>query len=140
MGEDGPFLINPEKCMGCTQCTAVCPTRAIHAVKRSNAPSDQPEPVPTDDFDDKTPFLPLADIARHISARRSVRKFKPEAPSREVLTTVLQTARYAPTARNYRKIRYAVISDPEHIKTLREMCMKLVPKPRVLMPAPVVCS
>jgi len=126
------------RCLGCTQCTAVCPTRAIHAVKRPTAPADQPEPVPTEDYGDKNPFMPLEDIALHVSARRSIRHFKPEAPSREVLDSVIQACRYAPTACNFRKLRYAVIREPEHIKTLREMLEKVVPATLTLMPAPAL--
>jgi len=136
MGEKGPVIANPDKCIGCTQCTAVCPTRAIHAVKRPNAPADQPEPVPTDDYGDKKPFVPFEDMSRHVAARRSVRQFTTEIPSREVLNSVLQATRYAPTACNFRNVKFAMISDPEHIKTLREMCMKRYPLPNVLLPAP----
>jgi len=138
MGEKGPVLAHPEQCIGCTHCTAVCPTRAMHAVKRPNAPADQPEPVPTEDYGDKNPFMPLEDIALHVSARRSIRHFKPEAPSREVLDSVIQACRYAPTACNFRKLRYAVIREPEHIKTLREMLEKVVPATLTLMPAPAL--
>jgi len=138
MGEKGAVVAHPEKCMGCTQCTAVCPTRAIHAIKRANASAEQPAPVPTEDYGDKKPFMPLEDIARHVAARRSVRNFTDEIPSREVLNSVLQACRYAPTACNYRPVKYAMISDPEHIKTIREMCMKKFPLPRVLLPAPVL--
>jgi len=138
MGDDGPIFKNSEQCIGCTQCTAVCPTRAIHAIKRPDAPAEQPAPVPTEDFGDKSPFVPLEDLGRHVAARRSFRHFKPEAPSREVLNRIIQASRYAPTACNFRKVRYAVISDPEHIKTLRDLCMKTYPMPRVLLPAPVL--
>jgi len=137
MGEKGP-IYNSDNCIRCTQCTAVCPTGAIHAIKHPEAPADQPDPVPTKDYGDKKPFLPLEDLALHISARRSIRSFKPEAPSREVLNSIIQAARYAPTACNFRKVKYAVISDPEHVKTLREFCLKMVPMPRVCLPAPAV--
>jgi len=141
MGENGAVLKGAEHCIGCTQCTAVCPTRAAHAVKRADADADQPAPVPTDDFGDKKPFVPMEDFARHISARRSVRKFKPEAPSREVIDGILQASRYAPTACNFHKIRFAVIADPEHIKGFREVVMKsfpMMPSTRNIMPAPAV--
>jgi len=136
MGEKGPVYAHPENCIGCTHCTAVCPTRAMHAVKRAKAPADQPAPVPTEDYGDKKPFVSFEDISRHVAARRSVRNFTDEVPSRELLNSVLQAARYAPTACNFRNVKFGMISDPEHIKTLREMCMKMYPMPRVLLPAP----
>jgi len=136
MGEKGPVLSHPEKCIGCTHCTAVCPTRAIHAVKRPNAPAEQPEPVPTEDFGDKKPFMPMEDISRHIAARRSVRFFTDEVPSRELLEKVLQAARYAPTACNFRNVKFVMITNQDHIKTLRDLCMKQYPMPRVLLPSP----
>jgi len=136
MGEKGPVLAHPEQCIGCTHCTAVCPTRAMHAVKRPNAPADQPEPVPTEDYGDKKPFVPLEDISRHVAARRSIRNFTDEVPSRELLESVLQAARYAPTACNFRNVKFAMICDQEHIKGLRDLCMKYFPLPRVLLPSP----
>jgi len=129
-------LAHPEKCIGCAHCTAVCPTRAIHSVKRANAPEDQPAPVPTEDFGDKKPFVPFEDLARHVAARRSVRNFTDEIPSRELLEKVLMASRYAPTACNYRLLKFALVTDPEHIKTIREICMKRYPMPRVLLPSP----
>jgi len=133
---DKAVLAHPERCMGCGHCTAVCPTRAIHAVKRANAPESQPAPVPTEDFGDKKQFVPFEEMARHVCARRSIRNFTDEIPSRELLEKVLMAARYAPTACNYRLLKYALITDPEHIKTLRELCMKRYPMPRVLLPSP----
>jgi len=140
MGEKCAVLKSVERCVGCTQCTAVCPTRAIHAVKRADASADQPAPVPTEDFGDDKPFVPMKDFARHVAARRSVRKFKPEAPSREVLDGIIQASRYAPTACNFRKIKYAVIADPQHINALRDLCLKAFPMAtgRNIMPAPAV--
>ena len=138
MGEKSAVVKFAENCVGCTQCTAVCPTRAIHAIKPAGAPEDLPEPVPTEDFPDGEVFVPMKDIARHVAARRSVRKFKPEPPSREVLDEILQATRYSPTACNMRKIKYAVIADPEHIKTLRELCTKTFQAARYIMPGPVV--
>jgi len=133
---DKAVLAHPEKCIGCAHCTAVCPTRAMHAVKRANAPEGQAEPVPTEDYGDKKPFVDFEDIARHVSARRSIRNFKEEVPSRELMEKVLAASRYAPTACNYRLLQFAIVSNPEHIKTIRDICMKMYPLPRVLLPSP----
>jgi len=131
-------LVHPDFCIGCTQCTAVCPTRAIHGIKRPNAAAEQPEPVPTEDFGDKNPFMPFEDLARHMAARRSIRRFKDEIPSRELLEKLLQAVRYAPTGCNARRLKYVMMCDPERLKGFREVCSKLIAKPDTLAPGPCV--
>lgn len=134
LGNGAAVLAHAERCIGCTQCTAVCPTRAVHAVARR---ATQPAPVPADDFVEP-PFVPLAALARHVAARRSVRRFEPAPPPRAALDAVLEAARYAPTARNRRTVRYAVVAAPAHVQRLRELCAPACAAPRLLMPAPCV--
>ena len=127
-------LAHPELCSGCTHCTAVCPERAVAPVPRTPA---QPAPAPLSDFAG-TPFVPFEQLALHVSARRSVRCFEPQAPPREQLERLLQAARYAPSARNLRTVRYAVVADPAHMQRLRELCAPACAKPHLLAPAPCV--
>lgn len=50
-------------------------------------------------------------VEQAIKERRSVRKYKPEVPSREVLREVLEAARLAPTACNKQPFRIVCVTD-----------------------------
>lgn len=55
-----------------------------------------------------------------ITTRYSVRKYKPERLSEELLNEVLEAGRMAPTAVNYQPFVFIVINDPEKLKALYE--------------------
>jgi F420 biosynthesis protein FbiB-like protein len=48
-----------------------------------------------------------------LRSRRSVRRFKPEAVDAALLTRILETATYAPSAHNHQPWRFAALTGPE---------------------------
>lgn len=48
-----------------------------------------------------------------LKSRRSIRKFKPESPPRELVLKALDIARYAPSAKNSQPWRFILVEDPE---------------------------
>lgn len=58
------------------------------------------------------------DLIKGIKERRSVRKFKEEKIPREVITEIVETARFAPSWKNTQIVRYIVIDDKEKIAEL----------------------
>jgi len=48
-----------------------------------------------------------------LRSRRSVRRFKPEAVDAKLLTRILETATYAPSAHNHQPWRFAALTGPE---------------------------
>lgn len=48
-----------------------------------------------------------------LRSRRSVRRFKPDAVEPELLSRILETATYAPSAHNHQPWRFAVLTGPE---------------------------
>jgi len=60
--------------------------------------------------------MELADAVR---GRRSIRRFKPDPVSREVLEKILELAQWAPSAMNGQDWRFMVLRDPEKEKLLR---------------------
>ncbi len=53
-----------------------------------------------------------------ISARRSVRRFKSDAVSRELIIRLIDAARLAPTARNVQPWEFVVVTDPSKRRQL----------------------
>ena len=66
------------------------------------------------------PVLDSETAYNFLRMRRSVRLFKPEAPSDEDLTRLLDVCRYAPTAGNSQGLYYIVIRDRETIKKIAD--------------------
>ena len=58
------------------------------------------------------------DAVTMIKERRSVRKYKDEKVSRDVIMDILTTATYAPTCANSQTVRYTVIDDKATISKL----------------------
>ncbi len=63
------------------------------------------------------------DVITCIKTRRSVRKFKPEPISREIVEDLVLTASYAPSWKNTQTTRYIAITNPEiRNRISRECC------------------
>jgi len=56
------------------------------------------------------------DAYETILKRRSVRKFKPEPVSRDLLSKVVEAGRLAPTARNEQPWEFIVVTEPERCR------------------------
>ena len=56
-----------------------------------------------------------------IGARRSIRKFKAQPLSRELIETILETTIQAPSAKNVQPWRFVVVQGPKHDELVRIM-------------------
>ena len=56
-----------------------------------------------------------------LAKRRSVRKFSPTAPSREVLLDIVRDALTAPSSRNMHTTRFLIVDDRETLDKIAEM-------------------
>lgn len=63
------------------------------------------------------------DTLEAIKGRRSVREFTDEPISNEILTEILDAARWAPSASNQQRWRFIVVTDPK----VKEMVRKVSP-------------
>ena len=107
MTDDGPAAIGRGACMGCLQCAAVCPRQAVLADGRS-AVADRP--------DDPVEAL--------IMSRRSVRRFRADAPEKALIEWALQRAGYAPSGKNRHDNRWSVVYGRERAEMIRERALR----------------
>lgn len=63
------------------------------------------------------------DVLEAIRQRRSIRKFTEEPVEKELLTRILDAARWAPTGGNQQRWRFVVVTDP----TVKELIRKVSP-------------
>lgn len=87
-----PVIQNNEECVLCGQCLCICPSNSIHhsGFEKSNFKTIPNQTVKTDDA-----FALL-------TQRRSLRNYKKEIPSVELLTKVVEIAGYAPSSPHHR--------------------------------------
>ena len=107
MTEDGPAATGRGACMGCLQCAAICPKNAVLA---NGAEATRPRPE--------------SDLEALILSRRSVRKFKDEAPDRDLLLWALNASAYAPSGKNRHENRFTVVYGKEKVQTLYNMAIQ----------------
>jgi len=115
--EKGDYpVIAPGKesaCLRCEHCLAICPEAAISILGFSP--------------DGSTPLkghLPEPDqLETLIAGRRSVRRYRPENLSPELIDKLITVASCAPTGVNTRKVRFTVIDDLEKTAHFRDEVM-----------------
>ena len=65
----------------------------------------------------------MLSVAEAIRQRRSIRSFKSNPVSREMILEMLEAARLAPSAGNLQPWRFVVVTDTEEKKRLRQICL-----------------
>jgi nitroreductase/NAD-dependent dihydropyrimidine dehydrogenase PreA subunit len=118
--EDAHPFITEEKealCYKCQHCLSVCPTASL-SILGYNPRNSLP----------LTGALPdSAQMELLIKGRRAVRKYMPENLEPETMKQLLDVACYAPTGRNSRQVRFAVVDNRATLTGIRdEMMAKLV--------------
>lgn len=96
-------------CITCGHCIAACPSGALSHCRMS---SD--ECVPLDDGWRMTP----EQVGQLIKGRRSIRNFRKEPLSSEVIEQLLDIVRYAPTGMNSQTVSWKVILDEQEVQFL----------------------
>lgn len=106
-------------CIRCGHCIAICPEDAvlfedmgeIYEFKGINKPEE------IISYDDLYPFF---------QAHRSVRKYKEEKVSSDLLQKVFAAMQCAPTGRNMRSESFMIISDKEQMKILSDAIQETI--------------
>lgn len=96
-------------CIDCGHCVAICPPAAL--VHRSMTPEQCP-PLQRE-------LLPTPEQAKHfLRSRRSIRNFRPEPVTREVLTRLIDIASHAPTGHNSQTVEWHVVDQGAEVNRL----------------------
>lgn len=108
------ILVQPERakpphagddslCIACGHCVAICPEGAI---RHQAYPPGAVQPL-------REALLPSAEqTLEMLRARRSIRLFRQAPVEQEILDTILEGARLAPSAHNLAETEYVVVRDP----------------------------
>jgi len=113
--DNGYPQITPEKEVSCSKCGAcliVCPSDSLVL---QDIPLEQCPPI------DPTLTVSFDRCVQLIKTRRSIRAFKDEPVSREVITRLLDVARYSPTAANIQNTRWIVFDNKDEVEQLRKI-------------------
>jgi nitroreductase/NAD-dependent dihydropyrimidine dehydrogenase PreA subunit len=89
-----------EMCVVCGHCVVVCPHEAMSLTLMPRELCAR--------IEDKLKLSP-EQVSQFLKARRSVRSYKKEPLSREVIEKVIDIARYAPTGMNAQDVQWTVI-------------------------------
>ncbi|MEA3221801.1 MAG: nitroreductase family protein [Thermodesulfobacteriota bacterium] len=106
-----------EYCIKCGHCVAVCPHGAMsHAIMK---PEDCP-PLRNEWA------LGPQQVEHLLRARRSIRNYKKKHVTRDVLTRLIDIARYAPSGHNQQPVNWIVIYDSDEVRRLAGMVIDLM--------------
>lgn len=110
-GESTPEIHPRRRCIQCMHCAGACPTRAIGFEELT---AQQVYPAPSQE-----------PLERLITRRRSIRHFSPTPPDKTVLQRAMDISAYAPSGKNQRAYRYAVVYGAKSVAALRDRCLEL---------------
>lgn len=96
-------------CIDCGHCVAVCPEAALSTARTS---VDACRPV------EEELELTGEQVRQFLSTRRSIRAFLDRAVPRDVLASVLETVRYAPSGHNRQTLQWLVILEKSEVERL----------------------
>ena len=99
-------------CIGCGHCVAVCPSGALNHSSMATE----------DCIALSTEHLPGVDqVAALLHGRRSVRRFRPEAPDRKTLERAITMAAHAPSGHNGQPLNWIVFDRREDVRRMAGM-------------------
>jgi nitroreductase/NAD-dependent dihydropyrimidine dehydrogenase PreA subunit len=99
-------------CNACGHCVVVCPHDALN---HKYVPIEE-SPIIDDDL-----AISEAQAIQFLRSRRSIRRFKDQPVKKEKIQRLIETARYAPTARNAQLLEWAVITDKAKLRELAKL-------------------
>lgn len=99
-------------CVGCGHCVAICPTESV--IHRE-CPVDKCLPI------NKAQKVTFEQVTQLIKGRRSIRVYQDKPVPREIITKLIDTARYAPTGGNSQGVQWLVFDDKADLKRFSEI-------------------
>lgn len=103
-----PTVTAPESCNQCGHCLAVCPK---NAVRNDYLEQSQTRRV-------KCKMISPDAYKEIVLSRRSVRQYTDQPVGREMIESIIDVARYSPTASNSQHVSYIVVTDGKRLKKI----------------------
>lgn len=106
--QGAPVVVDAALCNACGHCVAVCPHDALTNAR-----------VPAGEVRPNVRSWPESEaVDGLLRGRRSIRCYRDKPVSRQTLETLLDVARYAPTASNAQEIRWIACADAAKVREL----------------------
>lgn len=99
-------------CNGCGHCVAVCPGGSL---------SHRNSPLQISPRIEKDLKVTPEQVEQLLKSRRSARAFKKKPVSREIITRLIEDARYAPTGHNLQEVEWLVIDNKKELARIEEL-------------------
>lgn len=96
-------------CLRCGHCAAVCPSESVI---HGEIPLAECPPLK------KSLGIPFDESAQLIKSRRSIREFQDKAVPGDLIESIIDVARYAPTGHNQQEVRWLIINDRAKVREL----------------------
>ena len=111
---DFPQILAPVEatCNGCGHCVAVCPSGSL---------SHQNSPLEISPKIQGSLKITPEHVEKLLKSRRSARVFKSQPVSREIITRLIEVARYAPTGHNLQEVEWLVIDNKKELDRIEEL-------------------
>ncbi len=107
-----PVAEAEDVCIRCGHCVAVCPTGSL---KHRVMSVEQCDPV------QKELYVKPEQCEHFLKSRRSIRVYEDKPVSPEVLSGLIETARYAPTGHNSQSVEWLVLGNRDELNKLSGM-------------------
>lgn len=99
---DGKAQFMYERCIQCGHCYAICPVGAVTLSKYGDIIEEKP--ISMTEIDSET-------LLHAMKSRRSIRQFKDEKISNDIIERIIEAGRYCPTGTNAQDFSFTVIKN-----------------------------
>ena len=106
-----------ESCFNCGHCVSVCPSEALSYQGDKTGKSLRPDQlVPID----RRRYPSTDQVIHMVKSRRAIRNFSDKPIERDLLESVIEVARYAPSGLNLQDTEWSVLATREEVAALRD--------------------
>ena len=107
-----------ENCLKCQHCLAICPEAAISIWDK----------VPENSIPANAPIPASKELENLLQNRRSIRRFKKDEVSKDLIHHLVAMASYAPTAKNENAVQFTVVDTREAMEKVRQLTYDFIKK------------
>jgi nitroreductase/NAD-dependent dihydropyrimidine dehydrogenase PreA subunit len=113
VGDGFPAVASEKEafCLSCGHCVAICPHGALD---NSKVPQDTCAEI------DKALAVGTNQAIQFLRSRRSIRHYKNRPVEKATIESLIEVARYAPTAGNSQLVQWTVFTEPAQLKIIAE--------------------